>query len=362
MKIKTRKKLVVVKAAISAAFFFILFSFVQSNELASVFAGVDWYYLTLSFVLAFVMLMVSCMKWKVLLDASGKQLRFSLLMRIYLVGYFFSNLLPSTVGGDLIRSFYAGRLIENQAYAAASVFLERVTGMLFLLVLVIVAPLMQPELYQSPFVFIPAIAAALLLSLIFWLWKVKEPLLFPDKILKGIFLILNRWATRTNSTFIKRLVAGMEHIYVGTLKRLQKFKLELQTALTAIRRDRRIFVLLLLLTVAFYFLTWVNVYVSFLAFGVDPDFVAISALVPTIMFVGQVPLTMLGNLGFFESVFVFYFLQLQIPAAESLAMGLLLRVKMLSLGILGFFVYLSLKRGKNTTFDYTDDLVEKIEC
>lgn len=358
MKNKTRKKVVVLKAAISAAFFFILFSFVQSNELLSVFANVDWFYFSLSFALAIVMLLVSCMKWKVLLDASGRNLRFSILLRTYLIGYFFSNLLPSMVGGDLVRSFYAGKLIENQAYAAASVFLERFTGMLFLLVLVIVSPLMQPALYRSPFVFVPAIAAAFLLIIVFWIWKMKEPLLMPDKILKQLFFILNRWATWTNIKFVQRLISGLENIYIGVLKRLQKFKSELQAALAAIRRDRRIFVLLLILTVAFYFLTWLNVYVSFRAFGVKPGFVAISALVPTIMFVGQVPLTLLGNLGFFESVFVFYFLQLQIPAAESLAMGLLLRVKMLSLGIIGLFVYLSLTRGKSAIFNYSDDLVE----
>ena len=88
---------------------------------------------------------------------------------------------------------------------------------------------------------------------------------------------------------------------------------------------------------------WINVYVSFLAFGVHPDFFGVCALVPVIMFVGQLPVTLLGNLGYFESVFVFYFLLITVTPAESLAMGLLLRLKMMSLGVVGYLVYLLYK-------------------
>ena len=126
-------------------------------------------------------------------------------------------------------------------------------------------------------------------------------------------------------------------------RKLTRFHEELSGAVAVIRRDRILFSKIVAITVFFYFLTWVNVYISFRAFGVQPDFLAICALVPTIMFVGHLPVTVLGNLGFFESVFVFYFLLLQIPPAETLAMGLLLRLKMLSLGVVGYLVYLSYK-------------------
>lgn len=359
MKGNHRRKIVVVKAAVSAAFFFILLSFVQRNELISVFTGVDWTFFILSFFLAVIMLVISCLKWKILLNASGQRLDFLILVRTYLIGYFFSNLLPSTVGGDLYRSYSIGRLIDNHASAAASVFLERFTGMLFLLLLVIIAPLMQPGLYRSPFVYIPAIGATFLLLLVLWIWKVKEPLSLPNKTVKHLFATLNRLVFRTDLKYLQRLVTWSEHVYIEILKRLCKFKTELQTSLAAIRSDRLLFFLLFILTAVFYVLTWVNVYISFLAFGVQPSFVAISALVPTIMLVGQVPLTFLGNLGFIESVFVFYFLQLQIPAAESLAMGLLLRVKMLWLGSMGYLIYLSRTRGKNSTHGPAGDLVKK---
>jgi uncharacterized membrane protein YbhN (UPF0104 family) len=58
-------------------------------------------------------------------------------------------------------------------------------------------------------------------------------------------------------------------------------------------------------------------------------------------------------MGFFESVFVFYFLRIGIPGAETLAMGLLLRLKMLTIGVVGYFVYLS--------YNHTQPIDEEID-
>ena len=332
-----------IKALFSVAFFAVLLSFVQGHELLAVLDQVNWWYFTLSFLLVPVMLSTSCLKWKVILDVSDRRVPFLTLIRIYLVGYFFSNLLPSTVGGDVVRSFYSGKIIDNQAYSAVSVFVERFSGILFLIVLVILAPLLKPELYRSPYVYIPAIAAASLLLVIIWVWSFRDPLHLPDKIARTLLSSMEKGAEKTGVSLLVRLAALCVRLYNGLFRRLQKFHDELKKAVVTIRRDKVLFCKIVILTVFFYFLTWVNVYVSFRAFNVQPGFLEVSALVPTIMFVGHLPVTLLGNLGFFESVFVFYFMRIDILPAESLAMGLLLRVKMLTLGLVGYLVYLSYK-------------------
>lgn len=341
----------IIKVIVSVAFFMVLLSFVQRQELLELLDRIDWLYFGLSFLLIPVMLSISCMKWKVLLDVKRREISFLALIRIYLVGYFFSNLLPSVVGGDVVRSFYAGKIIDNQAYSAVSVFVERFSGILFLILLVIFAPLMRPDLYRSPYIYIPAAAAVVLLAVIFWVWTVKQPLALPDKIITFLFSSLKWLTDRLCFSPAQRGLAFLQRVHRGIFKRLRKFHDELQRAVQVIRQDKMLFCKVIVLTVFFYILTWVNVYVSFRAFGVQPDFFAVSALVPTIMFVAHIPVTLLGNLGFFESVFVFYFLQIQIPAAESLAMGLLLRVKMLTLGIIGYLVYLFYKYQRGTELE-----------
>jgi uncharacterized membrane protein YbhN (UPF0104 family) len=59
------------------------------------------------------------------------------------------------------------------------------------------------------------------------------------------------------------------------------------------------------------------------------------------MVVGMIPVTLLGNLGFTESVFVTYFTLIGINPAATLAMALLLRFKYLLVGGIGFVAYIT---------------------
>jgi uncharacterized protein (TIRG00374 family) len=337
---KKNKKVLFLKAIFSIVFFVVLASFVQGREFLVIFSHINWLYFVLSFVLIPVMLSTSCFKWKILLDAGGYNVSFLRLIAIYLVGYFFSNFLPSTVGGDVVRSFYAGKEINNQSYSAVAVFIERFSGIMFLFILVILTFLVKSSFYGNLYFLIPALCSCFLLFAVIWMWKVKDPFLLPKSIVFALFSWLECLQRRVQSVLLGKLLTFGERFLHALFLRLEKFSGELRKAFQIIRTDRALLCKISILTVLFYFLTWVNIYVAFLAFGKKVDFVAIITLVPTIMFVAHLPVTVLGNLGFFESVFVVYFLLIGVPSAETLAMGLLLRLKMLSLGSVGFVVYL----------------------
>ena len=354
-----RKLTYIVKAVFSVAFFAVIFSFAEGTDLLVMLDKIDWLYFVLSFLLVPVMLSTSCMKWKIILDESGKRVPFFSLIRIYLVGYFFSNLLPSTVGGDVVRSFYAGKLINNQPYSAVSVFVERFSGILFLLILVIIAPFLQPQLYLSPYFYIPTCCAIVLFGVIIWVWIVNKPLELPHRVMTSFLYTLEKLADRSGIKTFGSAVKFIFRLYSGLINRLERFHYELTNAVRAIRDDKILFLKIIVLTVFFYFLTWVNVYVTFRAFEVNPGFLVVCALVPTIMFVGHLPVTLLGNLGFFESVFVFYFLQVGVFPAESLAMGLLLRLKMLSLGLIGYLVYIMYKNRRPEELEQLEAFADK---
>ncbi len=344
MGLRVSKKKLVLKAIVSLAFFSILLSFVQGNELALMFSQVDWFYLLLSLALSPVMIVASCLKWKMILDAGGSRVPFTTLFRIYLIGYFFSNMLPSTVGGDVVRSYYAGKVIKDQSYSAIAIFIERFSGVFFLFLLVIFAPLLLPSLYQSPYVLVPIAGSVTLVMVTLWVIKVKDPYALPDKIVQLMLRILRKFLALIGRRNSEDFLEKINNYYVKFMNRVEKLHEKLNLALVTIQQDKKLILQLILITALFYFLTWVNVSLALLAFGVKHQFLHICALVPTVLFVAHFPVTILGNLGFFESVFVFYFLLLSIPATASLAMGLLLRMKMLLIGIVGFFVYLAYKQ------------------
>ena len=326
-----------VRACISIAFLIFLFKIAQKSEFTDRLRQIDPFYFTLSLLMVCVMIPLSCLKWQVLLRQQGKKIGFFFLLRIYLVGYFFSNLLPSNVGGDVVRSYYIGRHIGDQSLAAVSVFIERVSGIIFLLILTIVVPLLKPALYASPYIFIPALASSAILLIIAWMWKTQSILELLNKIAKSVFGAMRKI---NNIAFLKA-INKLELAYVNIFDHLGEFRNKLLIAVKYLRSNPKQLVNVIILTALFYIMTWVNVYVSFLAFGVKHNFMELSALVPTALFVGMIPVPSLANLGFTEGIYVAYFGLAGINTAASLAMGLLLRLKLLIVGISGFFFYLT---------------------
>ena len=93
---------------------------------------------------------VSAMKWHLLSRARGLEVSLTRLTVLYLIGKFFSNFVPGMIGGDVSRSYLFGRYIGSQSTAAASIFLERFTGLLVLVLLAAGATLLRPTVLGSP--------------------------------------------------------------------------------------------------------------------------------------------------------------------------------------------------------------------
>jgi len=331
-----------VKAAVSLAFFAVLFLFAGRQDFLAMLKRVDPLFLFLSFVLAAAQISTSCLKWKVLINLYGDRLGFGFLMRNYLIGYYFTNLMPSNIGGDVVRSYYAGRRIGNQTHAAISVFMERFTGSLYLLALVIGMPLLKPGLYARPAVFLPAVGAAGLLlffaALAFW----GQGLI---RFLNGLIEAIARRTTGAGArSLLGRAVKGLLWFRAKSEKIGEKLGLTVRL----LKENRGAAWAVFGLTVLFYALTWVNVYLAYRTFGEEPDFRAIMSLLATAMLVGSIPVT-LGSLGIAEGAYVFYFRFVGIAPAATLAMGLFLRFKLLVVGLVGFINYLTYPHER---FDY----------
>lgn len=69
-------------------------------------------------------------RWQVLLMARGVRVGFWPLTRMYLIGFFFNNFLPSSVGGDIVRITLARRNGCRLDLAVSSIFVERLIGFL----------------------------------------------------------------------------------------------------------------------------------------------------------------------------------------------------------------------------------------
>lgn len=88
-------------------------------------------------------LVLSALRWKILLAAAGVTVPLRRAARLYFVGYFFNLFLPTTVGGDLVR----GAGLPKSAplsVVGSSILVERVLGFGCLLGLGIAASWLHP--------------------------------------------------------------------------------------------------------------------------------------------------------------------------------------------------------------------------
>lgn len=73
-------------------------------------------------------------RWQVLLTGIGVQIPFSQIVRLSMIGQFFSIVMPGSVGGDLIKAVYVARSYPTQRTSVvASILLDRVLGFLTLM-------------------------------------------------------------------------------------------------------------------------------------------------------------------------------------------------------------------------------------
>ncbi len=108
------------------------------------------------------------MRWHAILTVQNVQIRRWEAVRLTFLGEFFSQVIPGTVGGDLVKAYYVSRHTHQRSGVLASVFVDRLLGLTGLAVLasvmtlvVLAAGLEDPGTIGSSFV-----AALVLLALV----------------------------------------------------------------------------------------------------------------------------------------------------------------------------------------------------
>jgi hypothetical protein len=87
---------------------------------------------------------VSALRWKLLAGALGFERPWRQLTGMYFIGMYFNLLLPTSVGGDVVRAWYLDGRSGRKLAAFATVLLDRVSGLVVLLAMSCVALLLTP--------------------------------------------------------------------------------------------------------------------------------------------------------------------------------------------------------------------------
>lgn len=316
----------ILKVAVSLGFIGLLVATVDMGELLARARDVDLAYLLLCVVFSFLMVAASTWKWWYLLRQQGHPVPYLRMYRWYFIGYFYSNFLPSNIGGDMMRAWLAGRHCGSGSAALISIFAERFTGSLVLLVLALGMPFVVGGLWQHPAVW-PVMVLALML-------------------LVGAIGVLVGGHAAARSAWLARLAVQVRRwvradrpgrtarLWEGGSGKAQALGAKAGHLRDVLRRDPHVAGVVLAQTLLFYVMTVANVLLGYRAFGAWPMAGGIAAILPIAMLVGMIPIT-LGNLGIAEGAYVVYFGLVGMGKELTLAMGLLLRLKIILLGLVG---------------------------
>jgi len=293
------------KAAVSVLLLAYVFSKVGWKPVWDELSRVHTGYLALYILLGLVGTLVSSLKWHVLCQPLGLRTSHGRLFALYLIGYFFNHILPTSVGGDVVRAYQLGRAENRLAAATATVFMERFTGLVVLNVLALLAVLIDPR-FRGNLWFV-GLVSAVVAGTVLLAWLVFSRTL------------LNRLQALPLPEPVPRILTKIGKV---------------QTAVLSYRGHPRALAVSMVYSVLFYAVSVLIVYVGCLSLGHRPPMIGMLVAVPVMLVVFMVPIS-LGGVGLQEWAYFAVLGVIGVPQAVGLSLGLLYRARSLLFGLAG---------------------------
>ncbi len=263
-------------------------------------------------------IVLGMLRWRKVLQVQDIHLSVARASEISLVAHFFNSLLLGSTGGDLVKAYYAARETHHlKTEAVVTVFVDRLIGLLSMLVFA--TAMMLPNLALLT-AHRPLAGLALFIVLML--------------LAGGIFTVLSFWGGISRRWPQARL----------WLRRAPKGEV-LERSLDACRRFGqeprfllRAFGLSMVLNVACVLQVWA------LARGLDLviDPVALFVIVPVIICISALPVTPSG-LGVRENLYVLMLAEVGIHPTQALSLSLLAYAGSLFWSVVGGLVYVTFK-------------------
>lgn len=141
-------KLVAVKVIVTVVLLALLASQIEFQEIKSIFRGLDVSFFGLAIVVHASAFVIFSVRWWWLLRAHEHQCKFSKIFGSYYLGLFFNNLLPTGVGGDVVRILRLRKMGINTKSLISSTVVDRIVGLTTIIAMGSVAVLTLPEVQR----------------------------------------------------------------------------------------------------------------------------------------------------------------------------------------------------------------------
>ncbi|MBN2190595.1 MAG: flippase-like domain-containing protein [Candidatus Aureabacteria bacterium] len=270
--------------------------------------GVDKLLFSAGLVLILVSYLLSFIRWYFLLRVHDINIPFKRVISLGFIGVLFNNVMPSTVGGDIVKAYYATKDTSKRAVVVTTVLVDRIIGMgSLLLISVAAAPffLFNGQLRE----------VAIVLILIFVL------------ALTGFWLMLHPRLMQKISLLRKGGASG---------KLIEMYK-----AFYFYKDKTRVLVWSVIMSVILQMMQIYVQYIFICAMGYKTaSFSDFLILIPAITYICAIPISIMGW-GVGEASYKALFNLVGISDVYSVGLSLISRISMMAINLIGLPLYIN---------------------
>ena len=253
---------------------------------------------------------ITAFRLQALLKTQNVYLPISFLSASTVVGMFFNNFLPTTVGGDIYRGYDVTKRSGFPLSSSISVIVvERFSGIVASGVFAIAALFLGFTTIGGQSIVVPIVIVVILIVLVFFL------------ILNPNVLGLEKLAKRFKP--IAKLLEKLQNVYT-TLLSFKKFKLVLAKVM--------------FYSFTLQFSVILNYWLASKSLGIDLSLVSFIFIVPVVTIIAMLPIS-LGGIGLREGSVVLLMVALGAPSEKATMCSLLLFAMLIVLSIIGGIIY-----------------------
>lgn len=264
----------------------------------------------------FTVVLLSTLRWKVLLDPLGRPVAFWPLTQSYLVSAFFANFLPSNIGGDVVRVREAAKAAGSATASLTVTAFDRIMGFLALYFIAAPAYLLGGPLARG-------------------LSGAQVILAGMGIVFAGLIIMF------LNPGLLDPLISGIS----GTrLEAVAGRLAAVRRAVDAYRADRGAMRDAFLLSLLLQFLGVLYFFVVARALRIPLDFGTSLLMVPLCTLIQAIPVSFNGW-GLREGLYVFYFKQVGLSRESALAFSIMAATLVVVLSLSGLVVWLVRRSG-----------------
>jgi glycosyltransferase 2 family protein len=308
----------VVKVAVAVGLMAFILSRAGLEALLQTFAAADWRWVALAIGSASLAMVINVVRWQLMLRGQDADPPLGGLVRLYLVAMFFNNVMPSRLGGDLVRAYGASLMATSKTRSAAAVLMDRLIGAISVLVLGLAAVVLSAS--DLPPIYLQVIVASSLVSLL----------------ALGLMLYRNDRLSSLRLRVLALLDVSILGVKVGP---------KIRAALDALRsysRRRGVVVRAFLISLVANGFSMVNLFLYAQAVRADVSIGDVATIAPFILAIGVLPISING-IGTIEAAMVVLFGALGVPQPLALAIAILRRLSLLVLSLVGGVLYATRK-------------------